>query len=55
MSCKVICHGCDGKGLVNYVKLKSGQMFTENTKTTVQKCLYCKGTRELNNGLVSKN
>ena len=40
----MICIGCDGKKFVNYVKMYPGQKFTDKTKTTVRKCLKCKGT-----------
>lgn len=40
----MICIGCDGKKFVNYVKLKSNEKFTDDTKTSVRKCLKCKGT-----------
>jgi hypothetical protein len=38
-----MCKGCDGKKLVNYVKLKPNEIFTDETKTTIRKCLICKG------------
>jgi len=52
---KIICHGCDGKKFVNYVKLKSTETFTDKTKTRVRKCLICKGRGKIPNGLVPKN
>jgi len=50
---KVVCHGCDGKKFVNYVKLESGQVFVDDTPTTVIECLLCSGTGKINNGIVS--
>lgn len=52
---KVICHGCDGKKQVNYVKLKPNQIFNDDTKTAVRKCLLCNGTGKIDNGIASKN
>jgi len=42
-----VCKACDGLKLVNYVKLKSNEKFTDETKTTVRKCLKCKGTGKI--------
>lgn len=44
MSYTLTCIGCGGKKFVNYVKLYLGEKFTNDTPTTIQKCLKCKGT-----------
>ena len=51
----MLCYGCDGKGLVNLARLKSGEKFTDDTPTKVSKCLICKGKGKIDNGIVSKN
>jgi len=40
----MMCIGCDGKKLVNYVRLTAGMKYTPETKTVVRECLKCKGT-----------
>lgn len=46
----IICYGCDGKKLVNYVKLRPNQIFTDNIPTEIRKCLICKGKGEITYG-----
>lgn len=41
----MICVGCDGKKLVNHIKMNSNGIII--TKMAVRKCLKCKGTGEL--------
>lgn len=49
------CHGCDGKKLVNHIKLSSRQIYKVGMKTKVKECLICKGTGKIDNGIISKN
>ncbi len=48
-----ICHGCDGKKFVNFVSLKSNQIFTDDIETKVRECLICRGTGKIDNGIIS--
>lgn len=52
---KIMCRGCDGKEFVNLARMKSGEIFTDETETVVHKCLICKGKGKVNDGFYPKN